>query len=160
MLAVAYFVWESRFSVPQEQSDTPLVLEQTVTTQDSAEIEPSIAILPFVDLSPEGDQGYFSDGISEELLNLLVRVEGLKVASRTSSFAYRGGKHSISEIAGELNVNHVLEGSVRKSDTRVRITAQLIDAATDRHLWSDTFDRELVEFSLSKKISVMPLLPR
>ncbi len=105
--------------------------------------EPSIAVLPFADMSADGDQGYFSDGIAEELLNLLVRVDGLKVASRTSSFAFKDTGQSIGDIARELKVNHVLEGSVRKAENRVRITAQLIDTNTDRHLWSETYDREL-----------------
>ena len=108
-----------------------------------AEAEPSIAVLPFADMSPEKDQEYFSDGIAEELLNLLVRVDGLKVASRTSSFTFKNTALNIAEIADELKVDHILEGSIRKANNRVRITAQLIDAATDRHLWSDTYDRDL-----------------
>jgi len=116
--------------------------------------DPSIAVLPFADMSPEQDQGYFSDGISEELLNLLVRVDGLKVASRTSSFTYKGSNQNLAEIASELKVDHVLEGSVRKADNRIRITAQLIDARTDRHLWSESFDRELVDiFAIQDEIA-------
>ena len=116
--------------------------------------DPSIAVLPFADMSPDQDQGYFSDGISEELLNLLVRVDGLKVASRTSSFTYKGSNQSLAEIASELKVDHVLEGSVRKADNRMRITAQLIDARTDRHLWSESFDRELVDiFAIQDEIA-------
>ncbi|WP_291841759.1 hypothetical protein [Maricaulis sp.] len=103
----------------------------------------SIAVLPFADLSPEGDQAYFGDGIAEEILNVLVRIDGLDVASRTSAFQYRGEAYSIPEIAEGLNVRHVLEGSVRTDSATVRITAQLIDARDDRHLWSDTFDRPL-----------------
>jgi adenylate cyclase len=103
----------------------------------------SIAVLPFADLSAEGNQQFFTDGLSEELLNLLVRIDGLKVASRTSSFAYRGSSLGIPEISNELGVAHILEGSVRKSGDRIRITAQLIEAGTDRHLWSNNFDREL-----------------
>jgi TolB-like protein len=105
----------------------------------------SIAVLPFVNMSADADQDYFSDGISEELLNLLVRVDGLDVASRTSSFAYKGETTNIPEIANDLKVANILEGSVRKSGNRVRITAQLIDTQNDRHLWSDTYDRELVD---------------
>ncbi len=104
----------------------------------------SIAVLPFADLSPEGDQGYFSDGMSEEILNVLVKVSGLQVASRTSSFAFKGQeKTGIPAIARELAVRHVLEGSVRRAGGTIRITAQLIDARSDRHLWSETFDRPL-----------------
>ncbi|RPH97350.1 MAG: hypothetical protein EHM68_08635 [Lysobacterales bacterium] len=108
-----------------------------------AAAENSIAVLPFADMSPEGDQQYFSDGIAEELLNALVRVDGLEVASRTSSFAFRGDLRSLREIAQALGVSHILEGSVRRAGDRVRITAQLIEASSDRHLWSETFDRDL-----------------
>ncbi len=104
----------------------------------------SIAVLPFADLSPRGDQEYFSDGISEEILNVLVGVTGLEVASRTSAFAFKGqGALGIPAIAEALKVRNILEGSVRKSGNQIRITAQLIDADTDKHLWSQTYDREL-----------------
>ncbi|GJL97861.1 MAG: hypothetical protein DHS20C06_16780 [Hyphobacterium sp.] len=103
----------------------------------------SIAVLPFADLSPEGDQEYFSDGIAEEILNVLVRVEELDVTSRTSAFQFKGRNLGIPEIARVLNVRHVLEGSVRRSGDTLRITAQLIDAQTDVHLWSETYDRPL-----------------
>ena len=103
----------------------------------------SIAVLPFADMSPEGNQAYFADGLSEELLNVLARVDGLKVASRTSSFALKDETLNIPEIAGRLNVNHIVEGSIRKSNNRIRVTAQLIDTKTDTHLWSETFDRQL-----------------
>jgi TolB-like protein len=104
----------------------------------------SIAVLPFADLSPEGDQQYFSDGIAEELLNVLVRVDGLAVASRTSSFQFKGMRAiGIPAIAGQLNVRHILEGSVRTAGDSIRVTAQLIDADSDQHLWSETYDREL-----------------
>ncbi len=104
----------------------------------------SIAVLPFINMSGDPEQLYFSDGISEEILNALVRVEGISVASRTSSFNFRNHEQSIPEIADALGVLFVLEGSVRKSGNQIRITAQLIDAESDRHLWSDTYDRELV----------------
>jgi len=114
----------------------------------------SIAVLPFADLSKDQDQQYFTDGLSEELLNLLVRVDELRVASRTSSFAYRGSTLSIPEISKALNVGHILEGSVRKDGDRIRITAQLIEAGTDRHLWSDNFDREFVDiFAIQDEIA-------
>jgi len=103
----------------------------------------SIAVLPFADLSPTGDQEYFSDGIAEEILNALTRVDGLAVASRTSAFQFKGREIGIPEIAQRLGVRHVLEGSVRKAGDTLRITAQLIDASNDRHLWSETFDRSL-----------------
>jgi adenylate cyclase len=103
----------------------------------------SIAVLAFSDLSAEGDQGYFSDGIAEEILNVLAHVNGLKVASRTSSFQFRKAYLGAPIIAQRLGVRYVLEGSVRKAGDTVRITAQLIDATTDQHVWSQTFDRPL-----------------
>lgn len=118
-------------------------IEEEESPDNEGDLAPSIAVLPFSDLSPEGDQEYFADGLSEELLNVLVRVDGLKVASRTSAFALKGEVLSISDIAERLDVNHVLEGSIRKMDNRIRITAQLIDTNTDKHLWSETYDRHL-----------------
>ncbi len=103
----------------------------------------SIAVLPFADLSPASDQAYFSEGIAEEILNVLARIDGLRVASRTSSFQFRKSEAGVPAIARELGVRHIVEGSVRKAGTTVRITAQLIDAETDAHLWSKTFDRPL-----------------
>jgi len=155
VMAVAYFIWESRFSERPEPTpaQTAADVGERISIAEQP-VEPSIAVLPFTDMSPDKDQEYFSDGIAEELLNLLVRVDGLKVASRTSSFAYKGENPNIAEIASELKVDHVLEGSVRKAQNRVRITAQLIDAATDRHLWSDTYDRELEDiFGIQDEIA-------
>jgi len=103
----------------------------------------SIAVLPFVNMSGDAENEYFSDGIAEEILNLLVKLPQLKVASRTSSFIFKGKSASIPTVAAELGVNTVLEGSVRRAGDRVRITAQLIEASTDSHLWSETYDREM-----------------
>ena len=108
----------------------------------------SIAVLPFADLSPEGNQGYFSDGVAEEILNVLAHVSGLEVASRTSSFQFRNTRLGVPDIARRLGVRNILEGSVRKSGDTVRITAQLVDAASDKHLWSQTFDRPLTTANL------------
>ncbi len=105
----------------------------------------SIAVLPFTNLSGDASRDYFSDGMSEELLNLLARIPGLKVASRTSSFAYKGRNVDIREVGRELGVETVLEGSVRQAGAQVRITAQLIDAETGFHLWSETYDRQLAD---------------
>jgi TolB-like protein len=117
--------------------------------------ERSIAVLPFSDLSPGRDQAHFADGISEELLNLLASVNDLRVISRSSSFALRDDGLSVPEIAKKLNVTYVLEGSVRKSGETVRITAQLVDARSDTHLWSETFDRSLSDvFAVQDEISV------
>jgi TolB-like protein/Tfp pilus assembly protein PilF len=114
----------------------------------------SIAVLPFSDLSPDGDQEYFSDGIAEEILNVLARIDGLRVVSRTSSFAFKDKDVSIPDIARQLNVDHVLEGSVRKAGNAVRVTAQLVDVRTDSHLWSETYDRELEDiFAIQDEIS-------
>jgi len=103
----------------------------------------SIAVLPFVNMSGDAENEYFSDGISEEILNLLVKLPTLRVASRTSSFAFKGKDFDIPDVARRLNVATVLEGSVRRHGDRVRITAQLIETATDSHLWSETYDREM-----------------
>src|SRR3954467_6066773 len=103
----------------------------------------SIAVLPFTDMSEAKDQGYFSDGISEELLNLLTKIPQLKVAARTSSFSFKGKQVEIPEIARQLHVANVLEGSVRRNGDQLRITAQLIRAAEGYHLWSETYDRKM-----------------
>jgi TolB-like protein len=109
----------------------------------------SIAVLAFDDLSPAGDQEYFSDGIAEEILNVLVRVEELDVASRTSAFQFKSQPDlGIPQIAQRLNVRHVVEGSVRRDGDTIRITAQLIDASDDRHLWSETYDAALTTGNL------------
>lgn len=110
---------------------------------DPTDTQKSIAVLPFADMSPAHDNEYFSDGLCEELLNVLTRVPGLRVASRTSCFAFKGKDADIPTVAERLRVTHVVEGSVRKHGERIRITAQLIEAATDAHLWSDTWDRSL-----------------
>jgi len=104
---------------------------------------PSIAVLPFTDLSPEKDQEYFADGLAEELLNLLSRIQGLRVASRTSAFSFKGTKLDLPTVAQKLNVATVLEGSVRNAGKRVRVGAHLIQTASDSHLWSQSYDREL-----------------
>ncbi len=113
------------------------------TPAASATNDNSIAVLPFVDMSQGKDQEYFSDGISEELLNLLAKITQLHVAARTSSFSFKGQNIEIPEIARRLHVANVLEGSIRKAGDQVRITAQLIRAADGYHVWSETFDRKL-----------------
>ena len=114
-------------------------------TQDDAVTPdgPSIAVLPFPDMSAEKDQEHFCDGLTEELLNVLTRIPKLRVASRTSSFSFKGKETDLKAAAEKLQVDHILEGSVRKSGNKIRVTAQLIEAATDSHLWSETYDREL-----------------
>ena len=129
------------------ESTTSGIAEQVTT-------EKSIAVLPFVNMSDDPSNEYFSDGISEELLNVLVKVKGLRVASRTSAFSFKDKNTPIPEIAKALNVEHVLEGSVRKAGDMVRVTAQLIDVKTDSHLWSETYDRKLEDiFVIQDEIS-------
>jgi TolB-like protein/Flp pilus assembly protein TadD len=103
----------------------------------------SIAVLAFDDLSPDGDQAYFAEGLSEELLNVLAQIPNLQVAGRTSSFAFRGQQKDLREIGELLNVAHILEGSVRKAGDRIRVTAQLVKASDGFHLYSETYDRDL-----------------
>src|SRR5437868_3995282 len=113
----------------------------------------SIAVLPFVDMSQGKDQEYFCDGISEEILDALAKVEGLRVVARTSSFSFKGKNADVNEVATKLNVANVLEGSLRRSGNRVRITAQLI-ARDGFHLWSETYDRELHDvFAMQDEIT-------
>ena len=115
---------------------------------------PSIAVLPLVNLSSDKEQEYFSDGLTEELLNLLAKVPGLRVASRTSAFAFKGKNVKMSEIGRELGVGTVLEGSVRKSGDQVRITTQLINASDGYHLWSETYDRKITDvFAVQDEIA-------
>jgi len=108
-----------------------------------SDARPSIAVLPFLDMSPEGDQAYFSDGITEEILNTLVRIRDLKVAARTSAFAFRNRNLDMRAIGDSLGVAYLIEGSVRKAGEQLRITAQLIDAADGTHLWSSAYDRTM-----------------
>jgi TolB-like protein/Tfp pilus assembly protein PilF len=114
----------------------------------------SIAVLPFVNMSDDKANEYFSDGLTEELLNVLANVPGMRVIARTSSFSYKGKEVKISDVARDLNVDNVLEGSVRKSGSKVRITTQLIRAADSSHLWSETYDRDLNDiFKVQDEIS-------
>ena len=124
------------------------------TPADYTVDEKSIAVLPFVDLSQEGDQAFFGDGMAEEILNLLAKNPELRVAGRTSAFKFRGQEEDLREIGEALNVAHVLEGSVRKAGMQVRITAQLIDTDSGFHLWSETYDTEMTNiFDVQDRIS-------
>ena len=119
-----------------------------------APVAPSIAVLPFVNLSSDKEQDYFSDGLSEELLDLLAKVPGLRVAARTSAFAFKGKNENIGEIAEKLHVKTVLEGSVRKAGDQIRVSAQLIEAAGGYHLWSETYERKVTDvFALQDDIA-------
>jgi TolB-like protein/Flp pilus assembly protein TadD len=159
-VALAYFAID-KFML-QPSLDVESVMQATEDTSEQAAAEPgaaaqpenSIAVLPFVNMSDDPGNEYFSDGISEELLNLLAKIPELHVAARTSSFSFKGQNLEIPEIAKRLNVAHVLEGSVRKAGDRVRITAQLTKADDGYHLWSETFDRTLEDiFAIQDEIA-------
>jgi TolB-like protein/Flp pilus assembly protein TadD len=148
-LALGYFAFDKFLLSPQRQAEELATATREAHQEGRSEIlvesygEKSIVVLPFVNMSSDPEQEYFSDGISEELLNLLAQVPDLRVISRSSAFSFKGKDIDVPAIAEQLSVAHVLEGSVRKVGNRVRITAQLIEARTDTHLWSQTYDREL-----------------
>ena len=160
VLALGYFAYDK--FVLSAGRDAALVeaTTQAVTeapapvVQEPDETEKSIAVLPFVNMSSDAEQEYFSDGLSEELLNLLAKIPELKVASRSSAFQFKGEKFDLKDVAEKLGVAHVLEGSVRKSGNQVRITAQLIKAEDGYHMWSETYDRSLDNiFAIQDEIS-------
>jgi adenylate cyclase len=151
-LALGYFAFDKFVVAPQREAAQHR--QQTLELEDARQAgrteafvesygDKSIAVLPFTDMSPEGDQAYFSDGISEELLNVLVGVSELRVISRSSSFALRDDDLSVPEVAQKLNDAYVLEGSVRKAGDHIRITAKLVEAHSDTQLWSESYDRKL-----------------
>ncbi len=136
----------------EDAKDAPVAAPIIATS--AAVPRKSIAVLPFVDLSPTQDQEYFSDGIAEEILNALVKLKDLKVAGRTSSFSFKGKNEDLRDIGRTLSVAHVLEGSVRKHGDRVRITAQLIQVDDGYHLWSESYDGDLSDvFELQERIA-------
>jgi len=140
-LVLSWFFDFTRYGIvrtPDRESNAKIDIAQTESTN-----EKSIAVLPFRDLSPGKDHAYFSDGIAEEILSALAKTEGLRVAARRSSFWFKGKEAELGEIAQKLNVEHVLEGSVRRDGNRVRITAELIDVGDGFTVWSETFDREM-----------------
>ena len=148
VLALGYFAYDkfvltSGRDAALVEATTQAISEQVVTEEAPSESDKSIAVLPFVNMSSDEEQEYFSDGLSEELLNLLAKIPELRVAARTSSFSLKGKELQISEVGEILKVAHVLEGSVRKAGNQVRITAQLIQAEDGYHLWSETYDRSL-----------------
>jgi len=150
-------------AVPAEAETPSEAAPQAVPDIDTApvaelvkrsETRTSIAVLPFVNMSRDPDNEYFSDGISEEILNFLAKSDDLRVASRTSAFFFKGKDVDIPTIAAKLNVDNVLEGSVRRAGDRVRITAQLIEVSTDSHLWSETYDRQIADvFTVQEEIA-------
>src|SRR4051794_12461941 len=148
LLALAYFAFDKFVLSPKR--DAELLAGGSASVVDAH----SLAVLPFVNMSGDAANEYFSDGISEEILNVLARTPELRVAARTSSFSFKGKTEEIPAIARELNVRMVLEGSVRKQQDRVRITAQLIDAKNGFHLWSETYDRKLQDiFAIQDEIA-------
>jgi TolB-like protein len=130
IVAVAWLGWDKLQRPAVEPADDAT----------AAIVDKSIAVLPFADFSPDSDHAWFADGLTDEILNALARTRDLRVASRTSAFAYRDSDLDATAIANEIGVAHILEGSVRRSGDRIRVTAQLIRAADDAHLWSETFD--------------------
>jgi len=148
VVALAFILADRLWLSPRlvEQSAVPAeAVTDTVQISESELQYPpnSIAVLPFVNLSADPEQEYFSDGISEELLNLLAQIPELRVTSRTSAFYFKDKNAKLADVARELNVAHILEGSVRRIGNRVRIIAQLIEVRSDTHLWSESYDREL-----------------
>ncbi|MEO8742126.1 MAG: hypothetical protein ABI365_02945 [Lysobacteraceae bacterium] len=158
IVAIGYFAFDKFVLAPRREAALVTQTTAHVTAEISAEksqINPkSVAVLPFLDLSPVHDQGYFSDGMSEEILNALAQVQDLKVAGRTSSFYYKGRNEDLRTIGKALGVANVLEGSVRKQGDKVRITAQLIRSDDDFHLWSESYDGDLKDvFALQERIA-------
>jgi TolB-like protein len=145
----------TRAAVPIEQKDLNLTPAATPPAEPVPEQDtPSIAVLPFVNMSSDPEQEYFSDGLAEELLNRLAKIENLRVAARTSSFQFKGQNLDMADIGRQLKVANVLEGSVRKAGNRVRITAQLINTENGYHLWSENYEREMDDiFGIQDEIS-------
>jgi TolB-like protein/thioredoxin-like negative regulator of GroEL len=145
VIGIAYFAFDKFVLAPERVSEAEA---EAASVAHAAAVsgfygDRSIAVVPFDNLSADPEQQYLADGIAEEVLNLLARVRQLRVISRSSAFALRGENLEVPEIAARLNVAHVLEGSIRRAGNRIRVTAQLIDARSDTHLWSHTYEREL-----------------
>ncbi|MEJ2273923.1 MAG: FlgO family outer membrane protein, partial [Woeseiaceae bacterium] len=158
VVALGYFVWQSQAEDPAGETGSEPVghavaaaVEETAEAVTSAQIQhtppgqKTIAVLPFVNMSSSEEQEWFADGLTEEILNALARTPDLLVAARTSSFVYKDSDKEVTEIADSLGVAHVLEGSVRRSGDRLRVTAQLIRAGDGFHLWSQTYDRDFAD---------------
>jgi TolB-like protein/tetratricopeptide (TPR) repeat protein len=157
-LSLTYFALDKFVLAPEDQAEQLELARQEARSEAFIEAfgDNSIAVLPFVDMSPEGDQGYFSDGIAEELLNVLARIPALRVISRSSAFSFQGKDIGIMEIAKQLNVAYTLEGSVRRSGNRIRISTKLIDTRSDSHVWSETFDRAMDDiFAVQDEITAL-----
>ena len=149
-LAAGYFFWESRIdqdTAPDTVEPAKTTVATTATeapvTDVTAKSDKSVAVLPFVNMSSDPEQEYFSDGITEEIINALVKIPGLSVPARTSVFGFKGHQGDVRQIGQQLNVAYILEGSIRSQANQVRITAQLIKVNDGFHLWSETYDRQL-----------------
>lgn len=152
VLVGSYIVSDMGIGEPEFISRTPVVSGSPIETGEDGRV--TVAVLPFANMSSDDEQQYFSDGITEEILNALAHIDGLKVTSRTSSFSFKSSPDDLPTVAAKLGVAHILEGSVRRSGDTLRITAQLIRAADDVHLWSQTFDRDLKDiFKVQEEIS-------
>ncbi len=157
VVALAYFVWESRLNddvATPVASETISAAQETQKRQSGAVKTQSVAVLPFINMSSDPEQEYFSDGITEEIINALVKIPGLSVPARTSVFGFKGQRGDVREIGEQLGVAHILEGSIRTQGKQVRITAQLIKVDDGFHLWSETFDRKLENiFAVQEEIA-------
>ncbi len=145
VLGISYFAFDKFVLAPERaaEREAEVARETEIRVRTGFYGDRSIAVIPFDNLSSDPEQQYLADGIAEEVLNLLARIRKLRVISRSSAFAFRDENLEIPEIAERLNVAHILEGSVRKAGNRVRVTVQLIEARSDTHLWSNTYEREL-----------------
>ncbi len=164
-IALTYFIWESRIKDDTASPGSAIVIPAkagTSTTQaetpnavETPKTQNSIAVLPFINMSSDPEQEYFSDGITEEIINALVKIPGLSVPARTSVFGFKGQQGDVRKIGEQLGVAHILEGSIRSQGNQVRITAQLIKVDDGFHLWSETFDRQLDNiFVVQEEIAV------
>ncbi len=156
LIAIGLFAW---VNFRATEAPAPIVAERAAPAPAAAPAfdgprDLSIAVLPFVNMSTDPENEYFSEGLSEELLNVLARIEDFRVAGRTSSFAFKGQNQDLRAIGERLSVANILEGSVRKQGNRIRVTAQLIDARSGYHLWSDTYERRLDDvFAIQDEIA-------
>ncbi|MDH4021327.1 MAG: hypothetical protein OEU84_17175, partial [Xanthomonadales bacterium] len=154
VLALGYFAWDKFVTQPRDV--TAAANASAALESESLNETHSIAVLPFVNMSEDSSNEYFSDGLTEELLNILAKIKKMRVAGRTSSFAFKGKDDDLRTIGEKLNVQSILEGSVRKDETRnrVRITAQLVNVEDGYHLWSETYDRDLDDiFAIQEEIA-------
>jgi TolB-like protein/Flp pilus assembly protein TadD len=155
ILALAYVAYDEFVIEPAEEEARSIASTQADEVIETDTPEMSVAVLPFVNMSADPEQEYFSDGISEELLNQLTKIRGLHVAGRTSSFFFKNKTEDLRVIGESLDVAHILEGSVRKAGNRVRITVQLVKASDGYHLWSETYDRDLIDiFAIQEETAI------